>query len=92
MTDRRDLPVAHARHSEEKPTEVLPPPVVSVSSSTQIASPKAQYFSSQSTVRFFFDSFSGASMPVSTAVRSLSGDCVEPIDLIHGFDLGRRFI
>lgn len=38
-------------------------------------------------LRFFLDNFSGASMPVSTAVRVLSGACVEPIGLIHGLDL-----
>ena len=87
MTDRQDSPVGYACNSEEQPTDFLPPPVVSVSSSMQVTCPKAHSFSSQSTARFFLDIFSGASMPVSTAVQKFSGDRVEPIDLIHGLDL-----
>ena len=40
-----------------------------------------------STARFFLDIFAGASCPVSTALNSVNGDRVEPIDLINGQDL-----
>ena len=38
-------------------------------------------------MKFFLDIFSGASMPVSTALSKFLGDRVQPIDLIHGHDL-----
>ena len=44
-------------------------------------------FSRASPTNFFLDIFSGASMPVSTALSKLFGDRVQPIDLIHGHDL-----
>jgi len=44
-------------------------------------------FSVASPTKFFLDIFSGASMPVSTALSKVLGDRVQPIDLIHGHDL-----
>ena len=61
--------------------------VVSVSPSLSSSCSQSRKFSSQSTARFFLDIFSGASMPVSTAVQELAGDRVEPVDLIHGLNL-----
>ena len=54
---------------------------------TIISGSQSRHFSSQSAARFFLDIFSGASMPVSTAVQAFSEDRVEPVDLIHGLDL-----
>ena len=44
-------------------------------------------FSVASPTKSFLDIFSGASMPVSTALSKILGDRIQPIDLTHGHDL-----
>lgn len=77
MNTEQDLLVANACNPVEQSADFSQTSLASVSS-MQLQAPR---------LRFFLDNFSGASMPVSTAVRVLSGACVEPIGLIHGLDL-----
>ena len=64
-----------------------PPQVVEVSRSLPKRHPIAIQSSTMASAKFILDIFAGATMPVTIVLMHLSGDRIQPIDLIDGHDL-----
>lgn len=72
-----------------EPFDERHPVQVQLSSDVSTHMQRPSHFEFNSKPAFFLDLFAGARAPVSTALHSFAGDCIEPINKSHGvqFDI-----